>query len=311
MPDFLKSFELPVFFRRGWLNLFSCLNRRIHVFPGRILNMAGFDLFTGNLHSDYWGEVGKLVGKVDDGKMLMQLDMKECHQRFSYITGRGHDEHIARWIRSTLTEGSCFIDIGANIGWFTILASRIIGRGEIFAFEPNPINFNILKYNCAINKVENITLINAAVGREDSTSQLSDAFSSSQLSNMRPGGSKGPSLKVEIVMADKILVSLPPNARGACKIDVEGFEFEVLKGMHYFISTHPWIEYCVEVTEPWIKECSGSEASAQLIYNIFTDNGFKAYKLGTTGDLLEIHNIPKEQSDIVFSRRLANSPLIH
>lgn len=98
------------------------------------------------------------------------------------------DLHISRSIReqgiwepyetalicATLNPGDCFLDVGANIGYFTVLAAACVGeRGRVFAFEPEPRNFALLQANLALNQLAGqVTAVQAALSNSDGSAQL-------------------------------------------------------------------------------------------------------------------------------------------
>src|SRR5580658_4264526 len=107
------------FLASSWLDLFASVYRRFPALPGRVLSAAGFELFNGILRSPFWGGLGQRVAPVHAERVQLLLDLGECHQRFAYLTGRCPDWHVGLWLRSALPTGGVFIDIGANVGWFT------------------------------------------------------------------------------------------------------------------------------------------------------------------------------------------------
>ena len=93
----------------------------------------------------------------------MELDMSEAIQA-QMATG-SYEPTESKWVSRHLGAGSVFVDVGANFGWFTTLALSRVGRlGRVFAFEPSPIAFATLQRTLGDRR--NVTLINAAVGRE-------------------------------------------------------------------------------------------------------------------------------------------------
>ncbi|MBK8321736.1 MAG: FkbM family methyltransferase [Betaproteobacteria bacterium] len=74
---------------------------------------------------------------------------------------------------SHLREGSVFLDLGANIGYYTVLASKRCGPGgRVHAFEPEPVNFSLLERNVALNGCENVNLVHAAASDADGHTEL-------------------------------------------------------------------------------------------------------------------------------------------
>ena len=67
-------------------------------------------------------------------------------------------------VKSELKQGDVFVDVGANIGYFTIMGSKLVGeRGQVYAFEPNPFSFEILRRNVETNNLHNVTIEQKAV----------------------------------------------------------------------------------------------------------------------------------------------------
>ena len=84
-------------------------------------------------------------------------------------------------------EGMCVFDVGANIGYYTLLAARAVGSsGRVYAFEPEPVNFLLLTRNVAENRLTNVRLVDAAVSNPwvscdcTSTTRTSGPIPSSQ-----------------------------------------------------------------------------------------------------------------------------------
>jgi FkbM family methyltransferase len=96
-------------------------------------------------------------------------------------------------------------------------------------------------------------------------------------------------INVEVTTGDTLFSNIPGHAKGVCKIDVEGYERNVLMGMREFIKSHPLMVYVVEVTPTWIREIDGSKA--EDIVDIFIAAGHKAFVLDNRG-------VPREYKDI-------------
>jgi FkbM family methyltransferase len=130
-------------------------------------------------------------------------------------------------------------DIGANIGFFTLIAARMVGaQGHVFAFEPQPRARQMLERNIAHNRFKNVSVIPYAVGASTGRAYLAV--------NSRLGHATAhfadEGHPVDVVAIDDVVGGLrPPDV---VKIDVEGAEVEVLRGLHETIERYAPVIIC-------------------------------------------------------------------
>ena len=138
----------------------------------------------------------------------------------------GYEYYKQRIFEKMVKERSVVYDIGAHVGFYTLLASVLVGEnGKVYAFEPNPRNLDYLKRHLAINGVTNVEVMECAVSDKDGYASF-DIDKRHDLGHISDSGS----FKVKICTLDSLVFSkkiLPPNF---IKIDVEGAEFQVLNG---------------------------------------------------------------------------------
>jgi FkbM family methyltransferase len=116
-------------------------------------------------------------------------------------------------------------DVGANVGFFTLLASRLVGpTGRVVAFEPEPDNVQVLRHHVLRNSLANVSVIGAAVSDEEGVATLGGGGSTASL-----GGTSG--VRVATVTIDGIRRSTAVPAPTVIKVDVEGWEYPALSGM--------------------------------------------------------------------------------
>jgi FkbM family methyltransferase len=126
----------------------------------------------------------------------------------------------------TVTEGSVVFDVGAHAGFYTLLASVLVGpTGRVFAFEPLPGNLSYLKQHLRLNNVENTTVIEAAVLDKSGVTSFDEGPSSS----MGHVSSHG-KLQVKAVAIDELVASGELPLPGYVKMDIEGAETLALAG---------------------------------------------------------------------------------
>src|SRR5450755_1241096 len=132
-----------------------------------------------------------------------------------------------------LGEGMTVIDVGANIGYLTLfLCNRVGARGQVFAFEPEPENFRELVRSIEHNHIEWCTPLNLAVGASDGPASLIAGLNG----YIRPDRASEPNCR--LVSLDSFAAQRAISRIDLVKIDVEGFEAEVLLGMSKIIERH-------------------------------------------------------------------------
>ena len=139
--------------------------------------------------------------------------------------------------------GGTVLDVGANIGFITVRAARAVGsQGRVIAIEPHPERFHYLERNIALNDLTNVTCVQCAIGAEKGRLTLFDVdptLGPRPLDvSIQPG--RGTEFEVPMRTLDELLDELgnPPDI-SLVKIDVEGYESDVLAGMPRLLSTRP------------------------------------------------------------------------
>ena len=159
-----------------------------------------------------------------------------------------YEKSESKIMEEEIKVGNIVVDVGANIGLHTLNMARIVGNtGQVFAFEPDPSNFKILEKNVKVNNYQNIILEQKAVGDKHGRTTL---YQSDNPGNHRlfplTKQAKG-QIQVELTSLDKYFTdSNLANKINFIKIDVEGFEFSVLKGMKNILKNNKKIKILFE-----------------------------------------------------------------
>jgi len=145
-----------------------------------------------------------------------------------------YEPEVINALRRFLRPGDCCIDVGAHIGYSTLLMSRFVGEhGRVVAYEPFPRNFAALQENLDLNQIRNTTLRRLALGEQRGELTLEyptgEEFSStpSACSYAVEGHRARISVPMDTLDAEMLRMRLSPHL---VKIDVEGAELAVLRG---------------------------------------------------------------------------------
>jgi FkbM family methyltransferase len=201
---------------------------------GRLLPRLAYPVIRGPLKGAKF-ILGTLSG--EGGGATVYFNMTEPEQTSAFI--------------DTLKNGQVFFDIGANVGYYTILGARIVGsQGKIFAFEPVIRNLAYLYRHTVLNKASNVTIISAACSDTLSLTIFSAGlnFAMGHMTNNIhfANNANGLLFPVPTVTVDAIVQQMGVSP-DVMKIDVEGAEHSVLRGAQatlrkakpkIFLSTH-------------------------------------------------------------------------
>lgn len=154
-----------------------------------------------------------------------------------YVEGT-HESSTQNLILNLLQRGDVFYDVGAHLGFFSVIAARAVGpTGEVIAFEPDPSNAERIRANAARNRFLMVEVVDEAVWSSNAPLELVPANPSSGRSQGRVGLSINYSgAQVNGLALDQFIEGR--RAPNLIKIDVEGGELEVLKGMRRLLSLH-------------------------------------------------------------------------
>lgn len=224
---------------------------------------------------------GHVVARIQPG-VRMRLEAG-CHiSREIYCCDFELRER--RFVQSFLTTGDIFVDVGANIGLFTIIASRAVGAsGRVYSIEPAERTFQRLKENIALNKRHNVSLHQVAFSDENEARNLivsREGFDALNSFATPYHGDLFGSEKVVCTTFDSFAVSQSLVGRVAMmKIDVEGWEMRVLAGAAAVLTRDDAPLLQVEFTDQAAR-AAGSTCGA--LYNKICSFGYSLYTYDPT-----------------------------
>lgn len=194
-----------------------------------------------------------------------------------YFTGT-YEAGTLGVIRSCLKKGDAFIDVGANIGLMSIFAARIVEKGTVYSFEPLLETFAVLQKNIEINNIHNVKAYNIALSdtRGKSIIYTNPYAGKGSTSFIKP--SEQDDVKEYKVMTERLddfLETNPLSNLKMLKIDVEGWELHVLKGVKRLLKSSNAPIICVEYSK-----MVRTESDPLEIYRFITNiNDYRIYKL--------------------------------
>ncbi|MCM3563262.1 FkbM family methyltransferase [Hydrogenophaga intermedia] len=191
--------------------------------------------------------------------LKMVLRPEQYIDRFIYLWGEWEPDetHI---IRRILRPGDRFVDIGANAGYFTLLAANIVGKdGQVDAFEPVPTTAQLLRENIARNSLTNVRVHECAASQAEGSVFIYQhgAGGISGQNSMRAVQETNKGWTVETRRVDQVLAS-KPSIR-LIKLDVEGAELLALSGASALLSGDDAPIVLCEVTDSFMREIYGNE----------------------------------------------------
>jgi FkbM family methyltransferase len=187
---------------------------------------------------------------------------------FEEMTSGNYEAGEPSRYKSIIKEGDTVVDIGANIGYYTVIFSDAAGvTGSVYAFEPDPKNFEILRKNVEVNGCKNVKIFNCAVS--DSTRKGSLYLNDYNSGDHRIHFSKGDrrSIPIDIISIDDKFPDLRPDF---VKTDTQGAEVGILKGMKNVVRSARVIS-----VEYWPYGLKKMGSSGEELLDLLTDYGFK------------------------------------
>lgn len=165
--------------------------------------------------------------------LWMQLNMRDLVQQTILLEG-AWDPALSKFIEATLSPGDVFVDVGAHVGYFTLLAARrVAASGAVLSIEPNPFAFEQLERNVQRSQLRNVFVEHTACGESRAVVPLYlHAESNSSMASLFSGkASSAGAVEVPCMTLDHLCEARRLQRVTLVKIDVEGAELFVLRGM--------------------------------------------------------------------------------
>lgn len=244
----------------------------------------------------------ELVRKNSFGRIIVSYDWIGQN-----IYLDNYDKEEIQVYEKILEKDHVVLDVGANIGYYTLLFASLVRGGKVVSFEPSSRERRLLQKNVDLNRMENVTVVGLGLGATAATGELhinNSNFGRNSIGMVQ----SGPSERIEIETIDNYIRQNSLTRFDLIKLDVEGYEIEVLKGASESIQKfRPLVSF-----ESWSTHNKHFHPDlsvevaflAALGYEFFQFRGLSALKV-KEGDLVTSVNliaVPKDRSNWLQSR---------
>jgi FkbM family methyltransferase len=236
-------------------------------------------------------------------------------QAYLYLFGVW-EPNITAYVARVLRPGDTFVDVGANIGYFTVLAARVLrGRGRVVAVEASTEFAEALRANVALNRCPDVRVVNVAAADRPGVLEFFQPcrFNRGNTTSVQPAPAPRPLFTVAARPLPDLLTREELRSARLVKIDVEGAEDAVLRGLLPAVpDMRDDVELIVEVNPALLALQSGSAAA---LFESLARRGFHAYRIANRycvpdyvsraapSPPMRCEQPADELSDYVFSRR--------
>ncbi|WPB75647.1 FkbM family methyltransferase [Archangium violaceum] len=213
--------------------------------------------------------------RVQDFQMKVDL-RDEIVGTLLYVEG-DYEPEFRRLLEHLEVEGGVCLDIGANIGLHTLTLSRRVGpRGKVISFEPEQHNHELLRENLRLNHAENVDARHMAVGNRMGSVRMALHPYNYGDHRVAGEGTGGTGQEVPLTTVDEAVKDIPAGEIRLVKIDVQGYEHNVLQGMRRTVERNPGMVLLVEVFPEALLQAG---SSASKLVQALVDMGFDGWEI--------------------------------
>lgn len=195
-----------------------------------------------------------------------------------------YESFETEFFKKEVKKGNIVLDIGAHIGYYTLIFAKLVGEeGKVFAFEPEPTNFSLLKKNVELNGYKNVILIQKAVSNKTGTLKLYLCKGNVGDNRIYDSHDGRPSIEIEAIRLDDYFKD--NNERiNFVKMDIQGAEGGAILGMSQLLEKNKTIKIVTEFWPTGLKKF-GTEPEEYL--QSLTRLRFKLYELKERDNKIE------------------------
>lgn len=187
------------------------------------------------------------------------------------------EPNVSAQFCSLLKSGDIVVDVGANVGYYSLLSSRLVGSlGRVYAVEPSERTRARLLENLALNEANNVTVLPVAAWDADGETMLHYDMSDAGGSSLRALESPTRSERVSLRCLDDEIPAAEVPRIAVIKIDIEGAELHALRGLRKTLTANRRLAVIVEVNQQML---AGLGSSAVELFAYLTELGFRAERI--------------------------------
>lgn len=235
---------------------------------------------------------------------IMNGNTKDLIQSYLYYFGVW-EPHTTRWIEKTLKEGDVFIDVGANIGYYSLLASKLVGSsGSVVAIEAAPWIHALAVAHLKLNGCTNVRAVSVAASAKRGRLRVYPG-PEENLGNTTTVPRDGESVEVDALPLSDILTEREISAARIVKIDVEGAERDVMQGLIPILARlRPDAEILIEIAGPASEIFDAMRSHGYLAYSMRNDYTARDYlvKSANASPARLPDDVSAAEGDVLFSR---------
>ncbi|RZK26360.1 MAG: FkbM family methyltransferase [Flavobacterium sp.] len=175
----------------------------------------------------------KTIAKPITGNFRIHLNTRNYIECAIYYIG-DYEFTAKQYFKKYINKGNTIIDVGANIGFHTLYFAELTGMsGKVIAIEPIPVNIRSLRNNVALNGLSNVQIYERAFANENKTLNIHIDQAEKNPGSFNLYDHKDQNTEIICVKGDDLLNEIGAGKIDFIKIDVEGYEFEALKGLKH------------------------------------------------------------------------------
>jgi FkbM family methyltransferase len=227
----------------------------------------------------------------------LDLDIDDWIQQNLYFLDE-YEEREKRFVEQYLKEGDVFVDLGSNIGLYSLVASRVVGaQGKVYAFEPGRESFAALSHHIELNQAKNITAEKMAVADSEGLMTLHI----DEMDHNKGGASAYPAQysqreTVTTTSLDAYFARKGITSVALVKMDIEGGEYLALKGMSGILKIYK-PALLLELDPEILGRTPYRQAE---IEGFLQDLGYKKYYLNGQGEIEQENESHSRSTNYVF-----------